>query len=103
MEGSNSTSSPSSAAHEADQAVISSGNDENAPNSDTPGNTIPPLSVLLVTNSSINPSPITMLQTRSEVTSESPLVNAFKAQYDKTDDGGLHQRTSCSHSDSSNH
>ncbi len=50
------------------------------------GTPLPPLGVLLLATEVIDPSPVTLLPT-VEATAESPLVNAFKALYDKTDDG----------------
>jgi hypothetical protein len=54
--------------------------------SGTPSDPLPPLGVLLLATEASNASPVTLLPI-VEAAAESPLVNAFKAPYDTTDDG----------------
>jgi hypothetical protein len=52
----------------------------------TPSDSLPPLGVLLLASEAMNPSSVTLLPS-VEAAAKSPLVNAFKAPYDKTDAG----------------
>ena len=65
--------------------------EENSANNDdsgTPNDPLPPLGVLLIPGEEGNPSPVTLFPSIEESAPvESPNVNAFKAPYERTDDG----------------